>query len=46
MFRMLDIPDTFYKLGNLYLVLGWVRAQHGSWLLAIQGPVDQVWLDV
>ena len=41
MFIMIDIPDTFYMLGIVYLIPGWVRDQHG-WLLAIQGPADQV----
>ena len=45
LFHMLDAPDTFYLLATLYLLPGWVHAQHG-WLLAVQGPADQVGVDV
>ena len=46
LFHMLDAPDTFYMLVTFHLLPGWVRAQHGSWLLAVQGPADQVGVDV
>ena len=42
---MLDKPDTFYMPVTFHLLPGWVRAQHG-WLLAVQGPADQVGVDV